>query len=152
MRQAGILAAAGLIALEQGPQKLKNDHENARFLAEGLRRIPGFKIDPDKVQTNVVLCDITGTGKTSGEISCELAGHKLLTGGVGPELLRFVTHLDVNRQTFSHLAAQGFVATFPDSLRVPQCGIITSFDYPPRTLLMTEESGGGGSRGFPALG
>ncbi len=98
MRQAGILAAAGLIALEHGPKKLQADHENAMFLAEGLAKIPGFKIAPDKVQTNIVLCDITGTGRTSGEISCELAGHGVLTGGVGPDLLRFVTHLDVNRE------------------------------------------------------
>jgi threonine aldolase len=98
MRQAGILAAAGLIALEQGPPKLKTDHENAKFLAEGLSKIPGFKIDSAKVQTNIVLCDITATGMTSGEISCLLAGRKLLTSGVGPELLRFVTHLDVDRE------------------------------------------------------
>jgi threonine aldolase len=98
MRQAGILAAAGLIALEQGPQKLQTDHENAKFLAEGLAKIPGFKIDPAKVQTNIVICDITATGMTSGELACSLAGAKVLANGVGPELLRFVTHLDVNRQ------------------------------------------------------
>jgi len=98
MRQAGILAAAGLIALEQGPQKLQTDHENAKFLAEGLAKIPGFKIDPAKVQTNIVICDITATGMTSGELACLLAGAKVLANGVGPELLRFVTHLDVNRQ------------------------------------------------------
>ena len=50
------------------------------------------------MQTNIVICDITGTGKTSGEISCALAGRKVLANGVGPELLRFVTHLDVNRE------------------------------------------------------
>jgi threonine aldolase len=98
MRQAGILAAAGLIALEHGPKKLQADHENAMFLAEGLAKIPGFRIDPAKVQTNIVLCDITGTGRTSGELACELAGRNVLTSGVGPELLRFVTHLDVNRE------------------------------------------------------
>ncbi|HEY4930218.1 MAG TPA: GntG family PLP-dependent aldolase [Terriglobales bacterium] len=98
MRQAGILAAAGLIALEQGPQKLQTDHENAKFLAQGLAKIPGFKIDPAKVHTNIVICDITATGMTSGELACSLAGAKVLANGVGPELLRFVTHLDVNRQ------------------------------------------------------
>jgi threonine aldolase len=98
MRQAGILAAAGITALEQGPQKLQADHDNAKFLAQGLSDIPGFKINPGKVHTNIVLCDITGTGKTSGELSCELAGSKVLTSGVGPDLLRFVTHLDVNRE------------------------------------------------------
>ena len=58
MRQAGILAAAGLIALEQGPQKLAQDHANAKFLAEGLARIPGITIDPAKVQTNILICDV----------------------------------------------------------------------------------------------
>jgi len=98
MRQAGILAAAGLIALEHGPEKLQPDHENAKFLAQGLSKIPGFKIDPAKVQTNIVICDITGTGMTSGEISCALAGRQVPANGVGPELMRFVTHLDVNRE------------------------------------------------------
>jgi threonine aldolase len=98
MRQAGILAAAGLIALENGPKKLRKDHENAKLLAQGLSQIPGFKIDPAKVQTNIVICDITATGMTSGEIACSLAGRKVLANGVGPDLLRFVTHLDVNRE------------------------------------------------------
>jgi threonine aldolase len=98
MRQAGILAAAGLIALEDGPKKLAADHANAKFLAEGLAKIPGFRIDPAKVQTNIVICDISGTGKSSGEISCLLAGRKVLANGVGSQLIRFVTHLDVDRE------------------------------------------------------
>ena len=98
MALRGILAAAGLIALEHGPGKLQTDHENAKFLAQGLSTIPGFKIDPAKVQTNIVLCDITAAGKTSGELACSLAGAKVLASGVGPDLLRFVTHLDVNRE------------------------------------------------------
>jgi threonine aldolase len=97
MRQAGILAAAGLIALEEGPQKLAADHANAKFLAEGLANIPGIKIDPMKVHTNIVICDIAFTGMTSGEMSCELAGHKVMANGVAAHLIRFVTHLDVNR-------------------------------------------------------
>jgi len=98
MRQAGILAAAGLIALELGPQKLANDHTNAKFLAEGLAQLPGFKIDPAKVHTNIVICDTTATRMTSGEISCLLAGRQVLANGIGAELLRFVTHLDVTRE------------------------------------------------------
>jgi threonine aldolase len=98
MRQAGILAAAGLIALEEGPQKLAADHANAKFLAEGLARVAGIKIDPTKVHTNIVICDITGTGMTSGEMSCALAGHKVLANGVAAHLIRFVTHLDVDRE------------------------------------------------------
>ncbi len=98
MRQAGILAAAGLIALEHGPQKLKQDHANARFLAEGLAEIPGIKIDPSKVQTNILMCDVSGTGMTSDELSRRLAEQNVLANGVGPKLIRFVTHLDVDRE------------------------------------------------------
>lgn len=98
MRQAGILAAAGLIALEQGPQKLTQDHDNAKFLARGLSEIPGIKIDPAKVQTNILICDISGTGMTSTELSGKLAGRNVLANGVSPMLIRFVTHLDVSRE------------------------------------------------------
>jgi threonine aldolase len=98
MRQAGILAAAGLIALEQGPQKLKQDHANARLLAEGLAQIPGINIDPKKVQTNILICDISGTGRTSAELSRKLAEHNVLANGVSPQLIRFVTHFDVSRE------------------------------------------------------
>jgi len=97
MRQAGILAAAGLIALDEGPQKLATDHANAKFLAGGLANIPGFKIDPAKVQTNILICDISETGLTSAEISHLLRQRGVLANGVGPALMRFVTHLDVDR-------------------------------------------------------
>jgi threonine aldolase len=105
MRQAGILAAAGLIALEQGPAKLAQDHANAKFLAEGLAQVPGIKIDPTKVQTNILICDIAGTGMNSSDLSSQLAGHNVLANGVGPQLIRFVTHLDVNRDQCVHALA-----------------------------------------------
>jgi len=98
MRQAGVLAAAGLIALEQGPQKLARDHANARFLAEGLAQIPGVKIDPKKVQTNILICDVAGTGMSAPELSRKLAARGVLANNVGPQLIRFVTHLDVSRE------------------------------------------------------
>jgi len=98
MRQAGILAAAGLVALEQGPRKLATDHANAKFLAEGLAQIPGIEIDPNKVQSNILICNIIGTGMTSKEISRKLAERHVLANGVGPEIIRLVTHLDVNRE------------------------------------------------------
>jgi threonine aldolase len=59
MRQAGILAAAGLIALEEGPKRLHEDHANAKYLAEGLAQIAGVKIDLATVQTNIVIFDVT---------------------------------------------------------------------------------------------
>ncbi len=98
MRQAGILAAAGLIALEQGPQKLANDHANAKFLAEGLARVCGIKIDPAKVQTNILMCEVSGTGMSSYELAQKLAARNVRASGFGPQLIRFVTHLDVSRE------------------------------------------------------
>lgn len=102
MRQAGIVAAAGIIALEKGPDKLRNDHANAKLLAEGLAEIPGIKINPAKVQTNILICDIGGTGMTSDEMSCKLAERNVLANGISPQLIRFVTHLDVNREQCAH--------------------------------------------------
>jgi len=98
MRQAGILAAAGLIALEQGPAKLATDHANAKLLAQGLAEIPGFKIDPAKVHTNIVICDISGTGRTSADLSRQLRERGVLANGVSRQAIRFVTHLDVSRE------------------------------------------------------
>jgi threonine aldolase len=97
MRQAGILAAAGLIALEKMPARLHEDHENARWLAEGLSRVRGFKIDPAKVMTNIVVFDVSGTGLTSAEISRRLAAQNVLINGINPETMRLVTHMDADR-------------------------------------------------------
>jgi len=97
MRQAGILAAAGLIALEKHTARLKEDHDNAKFLAQGLARIPGIKIDPATVQTNIVIFDISGSGIGSAEFTRRMGERNVLAGGVNNELVRFVTHMDVDR-------------------------------------------------------
>ncbi len=102
MRQAGILAAAGFIALEQGPARLHEDHATARLLAEGLASIPGLKIDLPTVQTNIVIFDVSGTGKTSTEIAAALKSHGVLAGTVNPQMIRFVTHLNVSRTNCEH--------------------------------------------------
>jgi threonine aldolase len=96
MRQAGVLAAAGLIALEDGPRHLRADHENARFLAEGLAQVPGLKVI-SPVVTNIVIVDISGAGLTSAELSRRLAEQHVLASGISPEGVRFVTHRDVDR-------------------------------------------------------
>ena len=98
MRQAGILAAAGLIALEKMPARLKEDHDNARLLAEGLAQIPGIKIDPSKSPTNILVFDIGETGMDATQFNQELAKRNVLANAIGPELMRFVTHLDVSRE------------------------------------------------------
>lgn len=95
MRQIGILAAAGLIAVEDGPQKLQDDHGNAKRLAHGLAEIKGIAIDVDKVATNIVIFDVSGTGKTSAEIVAALRIEGILAIGFSTQI-RTVTHLDVS--------------------------------------------------------
>ncbi len=96
MRQAGILAAAGLIALEESPKRLHEDHANARVLAEGIAGIPGIAIDIETVETNIVIFDIAGTGRTAGEICDALKEKGVLASGFKSRI-RMVTHLDVSR-------------------------------------------------------
>jgi threonine aldolase len=95
MRQIGILAAAGLIALEEGPKRLNEDHENAKNLAKGLAEIPGISIDVERVVTNIVIFDISGTGKRLGEVIDRLRVKNVLAVGFG-NLVRMVTHRDVD--------------------------------------------------------
>ncbi len=97
MRQAGILAAAGLIALEKTPARLHLDHENAHLLAQGLAAMAGIRIDPAKVATNILVCDISGTRMNSADFTRQLAERGVLVGSVNPEVVRFVTHFDVDR-------------------------------------------------------
>ena len=97
MRQAGVLAAAGLVALEETPKRLRLDHENASFLAEGLAEMPGIKIEAAKVVTNILFLDVSGTGLTSFELSKRLASQGVLANGVTAATMRMVTHYDVDR-------------------------------------------------------
>lgn len=96
MRQAGVIAAAGLVALEESPKRLHEDHENARLLAEGLAELPGIKIDPERVVTNIVIIDVAETGKTADGICAELRERGVLAIGFGSSI-RMVTHYDVSR-------------------------------------------------------
>ena len=97
MRQAGILAAAGLIALEESPKRLHIDHENARKLAEGAANLHGIAIDAEKVQTNIVIFDVSETGKTSAEICAALREKDIHAIPFGTAI-RMVTHCDVSRE------------------------------------------------------
>jgi len=98
MRQAGVLAAAGLIALEEHPRKLAADHANARFLAQALSRIPGIAVDPEKVPTNIVIFGVSGTGVPPAEFSARLKSQGVLMNAVSDTSLRAVTHYDVSRE------------------------------------------------------
>jgi len=98
MRQVGVLAAACLIALEETPPRLVGDHANARFLAEGLARIPGIAIDPSKVVTNIAVFDIGGTGVAPAEISARLKQRGVLINYINENQMRAVTHYGVDRE------------------------------------------------------
>ncbi len=104
MRQAGVLAAAGLIALEESPARLHQDHENARYLADRLAQIPGVSIDPSRVQTNILVFDISGLGISTAEFSKELRSRGVLSNGISPTHMRMVTHVDVGRKECEHAA------------------------------------------------
>jgi threonine aldolase len=97
MRQVGILAAAGLIALEESPKNLHADHENAKRLAEGVANLRGASIDAERVQTNIVIFDVSATGKTSAEICAALKEKEILAIPFGKSI-RMVTHYDVSRE------------------------------------------------------
>ncbi|HXG94357.1 MAG TPA: low-specificity L-threonine aldolase [Blastocatellia bacterium] len=97
MRQVGVLAAAGLVALEKMTKRLEEDHANAQRLARGLAEIPGIKIDPEKVQTNILVFDISGTGITTTELTARLKARGVLANGINPREMRMVTHKDVSR-------------------------------------------------------
>jgi len=96
MRQAGVLAAAGLVALEEGPRRLHEDHANARLLAEALATMPGVSIDPETVETNIVIFGLTGK-QTPAELVQRLKARNILMSALGRNLIRLVTHLDVDR-------------------------------------------------------
>ena len=97
MRQAGVLAAAGLVALEKGPRRLQIDHDNAKFLATQLAGIPGITLDPAKVQTNIVIFDLKKSGSSSADFLQALAKRNVLAVPVDNERVRMVAHLDVDR-------------------------------------------------------
>ena len=96
MRQVGVLAAAGLIALEQMPARLHQDHANARLLAEALSTLENVVINLKSVETNIVIFRLRG-GVSAAEIVARLKGRGILTSTLGPDMIRLVTHYDVNR-------------------------------------------------------
>jgi threonine aldolase len=96
MRQAGVLAAAGLMALEEGPKRLHEDHANARLIAEALSHMDGVEIDLDAVETNIVIFKLTG-GRSASGLTARLKARGILMTAIGPDAVRLVTHLDVSR-------------------------------------------------------
>ena len=98
MRQVGVLAAAGMLALEDSPKLLAEDHANAKRLAEGLAELRGVKLDPERVQTNIAIFDIAATGMTTAQMAAELKARGVLANGINAREMRMVTHYDVSRE------------------------------------------------------
>jgi threonine aldolase len=96
MRQAGVLAAAGLLALEDTPKRLPADHENAKHIARILSGVDGIRVFP--VETNIVVFDVAATGRTPAQISAALKNRGVLINGINDRLMRAVTHYDVSRE------------------------------------------------------
>jgi threonine aldolase len=94
MRQAGILAAAGLYALDHNFERLAEDHQNARRLAEAFSGIPGLAVDLPSVETNMIFVEVKRPGWDSAQALSALRANGLLAGADGKHRLRFVTHLD----------------------------------------------------------
>ena len=96
MRQAGVLAAAGLIALENMTARLHEDHANARLLAEALANVDGVEVDPETVETNIVILRLAPP-LTSSALAARMKERGILISVVGPQVFRLVTHFDVRR-------------------------------------------------------
>ncbi len=110
MRQAGILAAAGLYALEHNLERLAQDHARARRLAQGLAGLAGVRLDPAEVQSNIVILDIGPSGLAPAEAAARLAQKGVGLIPFGPSSLRAVTHLQISDQDIDDaLAAAGEV-------------------------------------------
>ena len=96
MRQAGIIAAAGVYALKHNVERLADDHDNAKQFARLIARIDGIGIDPGAIETNIIYFDVAGTGLTALQVSERLLEHGVRIGSMDERLMRAVTHLDVD--------------------------------------------------------
>lgn len=104
MRQVGVLAAAGLIALTEMPKRLQQDHENAQFLAQALSEMPQIDLDADAVETNIVIFRLRRNGDASALVE-SLGRQGVLAGTVGLHSVRLVTHKDVDRASCEQAVA-----------------------------------------------
>ncbi len=92
MRQAGVIAACGIVALESMIDRLAEDHANAKLLAQGLADVPGLQVDVEKVETNMVYVDHSATGLPTDDVLARLKSAGVLASGSPPNRVRFVTH------------------------------------------------------------
>ena len=105
MRQVGVLAAAGLIALEKMPPRLPEDHQNARLMADLLNEIPSLDVEPEKVRTNILMVGVVRTGLDSERMAAALKEKGVLVSLLDSARIRLVTHNDVSRDQIRQAAS-----------------------------------------------
>jgi threonine aldolase len=105
MRQAGIIAAGALYALDHNIERLSEDHQHARLLAAAIRAAPGLKLDPEVVDTNIVIFEVDPELGTAAAFSARLRDQGVLMNANAPQRIRAVTHLDVSREQVQRAAA-----------------------------------------------
>ncbi|MGD0916147.1 MAG: low-specificity L-threonine aldolase [Thermodesulfobacteriota bacterium] len=98
MRQVGIIAAAGIYALDHHMERLKEDHQNAKRIALGLEKFTGVSVDPEHVETNIVILDVENTGMTAPHVAEAMKQKRILIHALGRTQIRLVTHLDVSSE------------------------------------------------------
>ncbi len=113
MRQAGIIAAACVYALEHNVDRLADDHENARHFAGLVANIPNLRVEPEKIETNMVFIDVAATGLSAADVADRLRSRGVRMGAMGPTRMRAVTHLDVDRADIEIAAAELRAVTAP---------------------------------------
>jgi threonine aldolase len=107
MRQVGIIAASGIYALDHHMERLKEDHQNAKRLALGLKGLKGISFNPDHVETNMVIFDVANTGMTGPQLVEVMKREGVLIHAFGKTQIRLVTHLDVSNEDIDR-ALQAF--------------------------------------------
>ncbi len=105
MRQAGVLAAAGIVALEEMVDRLAEDHANARRLAEGLSLIPGIQLDVARIQTNIVIFELGPQAPAPADFAADLAAQGIKVGAIGGRRLRAVTHIGIDERDIDRAVA-----------------------------------------------
>jgi len=105
MRQVGILAAAGIYALDHHIDRLKEDHQNAKRLALGLKGLKGISIDPAHVETNIVIFDVTATGMAASAVTEAMKRGGVLVHPINKAQIRLVTHLDISHEDVNSVLA-----------------------------------------------
>jgi len=96
MRQTGVIAAAGIIAVEEMTERLSEDHKNARVLAEGIAKISGLHVNPESVRTNIIFFDLVSDRVQDVTLEAELEKRRIRLLKLGPSHFRLVTHYGIS--------------------------------------------------------